>query len=312
MTTATAPGKIILFGEHAVVYGEPAIAVPVREVSVEAEVDDLRGASPGTIFLEAPDIGLRGWLHEAPPDQPLARTLQLVLDEFDLHEFTPIRVHVHSTIPIAAGLGSGTAVTVAVIRAFAEHFRLPLPLQRQSELAYEIEVLHHGTPSGIDNTVVTFERPIYFVRGTPPEPFDIGSPFTIVIADTGKPSPTSQAVQKVRRAWEADRERYEALFEAIGQTAREARGVIERGQVRDLGPLMDHNQALLEALGVSCEEIQALIAAARSAKALGVKLSGAGLGGNVIALVRSESAKRVEDAMHGAGAVRTILTQVGR
>ncbi len=89
-----------------------------------------------------------------------------------MEEITPYHtpsftIQLDSTIPIAAGMGSGAAVTVAIIRALSAFLGKPLPNERISEMAYEIEKIHHGTPSGIDNTVVTFQKPVYFQRGEP-------------------------------------------------------------------------------------------------------------------------------------------------
>jgi mevalonate kinase len=310
MTLASAPGKIILFGEHAVVYGRPAIAVPVRQVRATAEVIDLQQAAPSRIKLEAPDIRFSEWLHEAI-DHPIARIVQLCLRELGATDFPSLCVRVTSTIPIAAGLGSGAAVSVAVARALGKHLGHPFPPERLSALAYQVEQLHHGTPSGIDNTVVAFERPVYFVRGQPPSPFEIPTPFHIVIADSGQPSPTAVAVGQVRQRWQADCEREEALFDAIGQTTDKARSAIETGRIEEVGPLMDQNQVLLEALGVSTPALQGLLSAARATGARGAKLSGAGLGGNMIALVDPEQAEAVEAALKQAGAIRTIRTEVG-
>jgi len=199
---------------------------------------------------------------------------------------------------------------VATIRALSEHLGHPLPLDRQSALAFEVEKTHHGTPSGIDNMVVTYDRPIYFRQGKEPEPFSIGAPLTLVIGDTGLRSPTSFAVGRVRRRWEQDRGQIEAIFDAIGEIVDQARQAIARGEVARLGLLMDRNQALLKTLGVSSPELEALIEAARQAGAGGAKLSGAGLGGNMIALVEAESAATVARAVRSAGGVRTLRAEV--
>jgi len=310
MTIASAPGKIILFGEHAVVYGRPAIAVPVREVIATAEVTDIIQAAQGEIHIEAPDIKLDSWLHELSADHPLSRIINLTLDEIDPGTFPPLRLHITSTIPISSGLGSGTAVSIAVVRALSTHLDQPLPLQRQSALAFEVEKIHHGTPSGIDNTVVTYDRPIYFVQGEEPEILQSETPFTLVIGDTGQTSPTAVAVSQVRVAWQEDTSKYETAFEAIGQIASQARECIMQGRAKELGPLMNQNQALLEDIGVSSPELRVLIDAARASGASGAKLSGAGLGGNMIAMVDPDDADRVMIAMREAGAVRTLRTEV--
>lgn len=310
MTTASAPGKIILFGEHAVVYGRPSIAVPVREVLATAEVTEIPHTAQGEIHIEAPDIKLDIWLHELNMDHPLARIIQLTLDEIDPAILPPLRLRITSTIPISSGLGSGTAVSIAIVRALSNHLGQPLPLHRQSALAFEVEKIHHGTPSGIDNTVVTYDQPIYFARGEEPEILQCNTPFTLVIGDTGRTSPTAVAVSQVRQAWQKDTPQYEAAFEAIGQIASQARMCIMQGRVQELGPLMNQNQALLEDIGVSSPELRTLIDAARASGASGAKLSGAGLGGNMIAMVDPDDADRVEVALREAGAVRTWRTEV--
>jgi mevalonate kinase len=180
-----------------------------------------------------------------------------------------------------------------------------------SALVYEVERLHHGTPSGIDNTVVVYGQPVYFVRGQPPQTFAIGRPFTLAIADSGIASPTRIAVGDVRRSWEQEPARFEGLFDRVAAIVEDARTTIAGGQPERLGPLMDRNHALLQEIGVSCPELDTLVAAARGAGALGAKLSGAGRGGNMIALVTTETASRVAEALTVAGAVRVIVTEVG-
>ena len=179
-----------------------------------------------------------------------------------------------------------------------------------SALAFEVEKLHHGTPSGIDNTVIAYEQPVYFVRGEPIAAFSVARPFRIAIADTGVVSPTKVAVGDVRRAWEAERDRYEALFDEIGAIVHAARAAIERGDVEALGPLMNANQRLAREIGVSSPEIESLVDAALGAGARGAKLSGAGRGGNVIALVGEENPEKLVRALMDTGARHVIVTKV--
>ena len=306
LPTATAPGKIILFGEHAVVYARPAIAVPVFQVRAEATIaprDD------GRVVIDARDVQRVYDLDTAPTDDPLAAIIRATCARLNV---TPqnFSVTICSTIPIASGLGSGAAVSVAISRALARYFAQFLSREEVAALAYEVEKLHHGTPSGIDNTVIAFEMPIYFVRGQPIETFRVAHAFALAIADTGIASPTKIAVGDVRRAWEQDRARYESLFDEIGAIARAARAAIEHGEVDALGDLMNTNQMLLRKIGVSSPEIETLVNAALRAGARGAKLSGAGRGGNVIALVDATTQDRVERALWDAGARRVIVTQV--
>ena len=308
MTTASASGKVILFGEHAVVYGRPAIAVPVAGLRAWASVAD---APPGTgCTIVAADLNRRFPLADAPPDDPLALIVRLTLAKLNITSNPDWTITLRSDIPIASGLGSGAAVSTAIVRALAEHVGRSLSPDIVSRLVYETERLHHGTPSGIDNTVVAYEQPVYFVRGQPPQPLRVGASFWLAIADTGVASPTKIAVEDVRRAWQADQARYEALFDAMGHIAEAACAAIEAGEVAKLGPLMDENQRLLAAIGVSSPLLERLCAAARRAGAGGAKLSGAGRGGNLIALVTPQTAEEVAAALQAAGAAGVIITRV--
>jgi mevalonate kinase len=307
MTAASAPGKIILFGEHAVVYGRPALAVPVTQVQATAKVTE--APRPG-IWIEAPDISLSSELASLSVDDPLAAVIRAVFTGLDISSPPPLTIHVSSTIPVASGLGSGAAVSVAILRALSAFLGQPLSDERVSALAYEVEKLHHGTPSGIDNTVITYARPVYFVKGQPIETLRVDAPFTIVIGDTGVSAPTKESVGDVRRLWQDDPIRWEKVFDQIKEIVRKARRAIEDGNIPALGPLMDENHALLQHLIVSSPELDDLTTAARRSGALGAKLSGGGRGGNMIALVRPEDAKKVTAALEKAGAKRAIITTV--
>jgi mevalonate kinase len=313
--TATAPGKIILFGEHAVVYGQPAIAVPVNQVRARAVISARPEQPRGWIHLQAPDIGLENNWENFPQDHPLIVIIKGVLNAAGIDQPPALTVRVTSTIPVAAGLGSGAAVSVAIIRALSEFLGRPFSDKEISQLAFEVEKLHHGTPSGIDNTVITYEKPVYFIKDSIEKPgkkdvFPVSKPFTIVIADTGTPSPTAAVVGDVREAWQKDRITFESLFEIAGGIVNQARAAIETGDNTALGPLMNENQDILEKIGVSSGKLALLIQAARQAGALGAKLSGAGRGGNMIALATRETAGEIANALSNAGATSTIITTV--
>jgi mevalonate kinase len=199
---------------------------------------------------------------------------------------------------------------VAIGRAVGEYFQRPFNKEELSEMAYEVEKLHHGTPSGIDNTVIAFDRPVFFVKGAPPEQLEIGGRFILIIADSGIDSSTAEAVGRVRQSWKSNPQQYEEYFEKIGAIALRSKRAIQDGDRIGLGRAMDSNHALLNAIGVGLPELDRLVESAREAGALGAKLSGAGLGGNCIALVEEESAESVELAMRNHGAVWSIRTEV--
>ncbi len=376
--TATAPGKIILVGEHAVVYGQPALAVPVRDVRARAVVRaDIKGEE-GAIRIFAPGIGLQSRYKDLPVNHPLRVAVDGVLHELELLRTPACSLHIHSTIPIASGLGSSAAVSAAVIQALAGFLGHPLskervsslvfevekihhgtpsgidntvvtydkpvfftkglpiasglgssaavsaaviqalagflghPLskERVSSLVFEVEKIHHGTPSGIDNTVVTYDKPVFFTKGLPIQTFSIGKPFTFVIGDTGIPSATAETVGLVRNAYQEDKQRFEDLFSAIGSLAIKARTAIIAGRKADLGAVMDENHTLLKEMGVSSPELDRLVEGARKNAAWGAKLSGGGGGGNMIALVESEQAEQMAQTLKDIGAANTIITRI--
>jgi mevalonate kinase len=307
MTTSSASGKIILFGEHAVVYGRPALAVPVTQVHADVNILD---SSRTGIWIEAPDVNLHAELNTLPSDHPIAAVIHNFLFLSRVSPFPNLEIKITSTIPVASGLGSGAAVTVALTRALASHLNREMTGEEVNAFVYEIEKLYHGTPSGIDNTVITYARPVYFVKDQPIEVFKVGQPFTIVIGDTGISAPTRESVGDVRRLWMNNKLHWETIFDQIGEIVFTARRLIEAGKWEMLGELMNENHALLQRLTVSSPELDRLIKAARDAGALGAKLSGGGRGGNMIALVEPGTAEAVASTLRQAGAKNTIVTQV--
>jgi mevalonate kinase len=308
MVMATAPGKVILVGEHAVVYGRPAIAVPVWETVATATVEP--GAAGEGCVIVARDVGRTIVLAEAGDDEPLAVAVRQTLAHLGLSPAPDWRVELTSQIPIASGMGSGAALSAALVRSlFAQAGVVPNPAM-VSDLVYTSEQLYHGTPSGIDNTVVAYAAPVWFVKEQSPEVFVPARPFMLAIGDSGAASPTKETVGAVRLRRQADPARHEAWFDAIGEVAAAARQAIEQGAPERIGPLFDQNHALLVALGVSTPELDRLVAAARAAGAGGAKLSGGGGGGNMIALVDETTAEGVAAALRAAGAVRVIITTV--
>ncbi len=301
-----------MFGEHAVVYGRPAIAVPVAQVRAKVIAMAEPRAPRGQVRIIAPNVGLDTTLEQLPADNPLAVVIHQSMAAMQVSHIPACTLTITSTIPIAGGMGSGAAVSVATLRALSALLGRPLSNEQISQLVYQAEMIYHGTPSGIDNTVITYARPVYFVKGQPLEILPVKKPFILVIGDTGLKSPTSVAVADVRQAWERERTRFEQLFDAAGAIATSGRTAIETGRVEALGPLMDNNHALLQQLGVSCPELDRLVEVAKTAGALGSKLSGAGRGGSMIALVEHETSETVRTALRNAGSVGTLVTEIAQ
>ncbi|MCU0480966.1 MAG: mevalonate kinase, partial [Anaerolineae bacterium] len=210
----------------------------------------------------------------------------------------------------ASGLGSGAAVSTALARGVAGAVGKNLDDDRLNQLIFEIEKLYHGTPSGIDNTVIVYERPVYFVKGMPLQSLKIGTPFTLVIGDTGEAGITRVAVGDVRKLYDAHPDTITPILDEIGAISIQAKSIIESGNPADLAPLMIRNHELLRQLTVSADSLEKLIDVAMRAGALGAKLSGGGRGGNMIALVQPDQAPIVHEALLRAGARNAFITVV--
>jgi mevalonate kinase len=302
---ASACGKIILLGEHAVVYGYPAIAVPFTGLRARAELN----AEASPCQVDAPDIGLKSPLEDLPADHPLAFCVRRTCEYLGT-EIPAARLSITSEIPIASGLGSGAAVSTAVVRVLASAAGRNLSPAETSQIVFEVERIHHGNPSGVDNTVIAYERPVCFQRDRQPELLSPGSKMLFLVADSGIRSSTKVAVGGVGERRAAQTEQYNSLFRKIGMLAETGRRLIATGEGHPLGEAMNECHGLLRAIGVSLPELERLVDAARAAGALGAKLTGAGLGGNIVALAEPQTIDAVADSLHRAGAVavyRTVL-----
>jgi mevalonate kinase len=304
----SAPGKIILFGEHAVVYGFPAVAAPVSSLRTYATI---RPNPPGQtgLHIVLPAVIETTAVDRRALDESLALTVDKTLQTLSASE-PDATIEITSDIPIASGLGSGAAAAAALARAIGMALDRVLDNETLNALVYEIERIHHGQPSGIDNTVVVYEQPIYFVRGQPIEPFRVGAPLHLIIAATGQSASTKVTVSAVRALYESDPGRILPILQSIGDIAQRSRGLAAAGDVQQLGALMTANHALLKALSVSSDALDRLVEAAIRAGAYGAKLSGGGRGGNMIALTAAERLDDIRAALLDAGAVRVVSTIV--
>ncbi|TFC82947.1 hydroxymethylglutaryl-CoA reductase, degradative [Cryobacterium sp. TmT2-59] len=301
-------GKIILLGEHSVVYGHHAIAAPIG-LSVRAEATRTTSSAEPVIA----DWSVDGSLREPIREDISHRVAALITGRLGVPA-AGLRVEVFSDLPRASGLGASAAFAVAVIRAVASRFDLRLSDAEVSNLAFECERIVHGTPSGIDNTVATFGRPVLFRKTDAAgghEIHDIVTPYPIpvVIGLSGVHALTSQTVSLVRTAWQKNPARYDSIFAQIDALVLAGVDALRHGDIAELGELMNINQGLLNALQVSSPEIEQLVAIARRAGALGAKLTGGGGGGAMIAIAEPGGTEPIIAAMRRAG-FATYLTEL--
>lgn len=227
-------------------------------------------------------------------------TIVSKLKEYGLKKGFELRIW--SEIPPGAGMGSSAAVAVAATAAISSLFGITLSKREICDISFEAEKDVHGTPSGVDNTIATYGSAIIFRRGKMRR-IEVKGEVPFVVGDTGVKRSTKDWVAKVRGRRERCRDLVDPVIKLIGKISLKGARLLMEGRLPELGELMDLNQGLLDALGVSTRELSNLIFAARSAGAYGAKLTGAGGGGCMIALTAAETSSKVARAIQVAGGI---------
>ena len=307
--SSSAPGKVILCGEHAVVYGKPAIAIPVLDMATKCVIVARPNANDEDSTIVAPNIGLDSRLSCLLEDHPIRAAVRLVLEQLQISHLPVCEIRIHSTLPTSAGLGSSASTAVSLVRALSEFLGHPFENEIVNKLAYEIEKIHHGTPSGIDNTVITYQVALYYQKDQPGEFLDPVCPITLVVADSGIKGSTAKAVADVRDGWLSDKLLFEKYFDEIEDLVHTVRQAWSSADLSQMGEALTKNHTLLKQMGVSCDKLDRLVSHALDKGALGAKLSGGGQGGNMIALVHDHDAEYISRQLKLAGAVHTLITR---
>ncbi len=290
----SAPGKIILFGEHAVVFGQPAVAATIDRgirVAVTARKSDGVGATDGPI-LKSTNALLPTRCKPDPDGEGPERLREALalLRTLCGERVRALSFSVDGAIPAGAGLGSSAALAIALIRGVHQFFGEQVSDDDLIERAFALERVFHGNPSGVDHTTIVSGGVVSYQRDPDTQAVTtsriaLARRVPLVIATAGPHAGTKNAVTALRERARRHPDHYRHLYDGIGALSRAARTHLERGELAATGELMDLNQGYLNALGVSTPAIEVLCATARERGALGAKLSGAGGGGAVIALV---------------------------
>lgn len=279
----TAGGKVILLGEHSVVFGHPALAAALPYgVRMEAE-----HASGGVALVGA-----------AVPDDP--RVADAVARIAEIVGVSGATVRVESELPAGGGLGSSAAFAVALARALGS-LSGGISDEQVAQAALASELVFHGRPSGVDHTACAREGMILFRRGEPPDVRAIvpARPLTLVVGLTGRSRSTGEKIASLQARVEQAPQRWLPVVKRLGALAVEGARAVETGSLASLGEMMDEAHRWLVQCELSCVELDEIVHAAKEAGALGAKLTGAGGGGAAIALV--EDPTPVAEAIRRAG-----------
>ena len=280
-----AHSKIILIGEHAVVYGYPAISLPLLEVEVTCRV--LPAETPWRLFEE----------------DTLSMAVYASLEYLTIKDAC-IRCQIESAIPEKRGMGSSAAISIAAIRAVFDYYDAQLSQETLEILVNRAEMIAHMNPSGLDAKTCLSDQPIRFIKNVGFAELAMDLSAYLVIADTGVYGHTREAIQVVESKGK------EALpfLHALGELTQEAEEAIKHKDAEKLGEILSGAHENLKEIGVSSQEADSLVETAIHHGALGAKMSGGGLGGCIIALAANlEQAQELAQGLEEKGAVQTWI-----
>ena len=280
-----AHSKIILIGEHAVVYGYPAISLPLLEVEVTCKV--VPATSPWRLYEE----------------DTLSMAVYAALEYLNIKEAC-IRCEIDSAIPEKRGMGSSAAISIAAIRAVFDYYQAELPHDVLEILVNRAEMIAHMNPSGLDAKTCLSDQPIRFIKNVGFTELEMNLSAYLVIADTGVYGHTREAIQVVQNKGK------DALpfLHALGELTQQAEDAIRRKDAEGLGKILSQAHSHLKEIGVSSPEADHLVETALNHGAMGAKMSGGGLGGCIIALATNLSqAQELAERLEEKGAVQTWI-----
>ncbi|MGY3766444.1 mevalonate kinase [Vagococcus vulneris] len=301
-----ANGKIILLGEHSVVYNKPSIAIPFPAAKIHVTV--IYQKEPTTIHCDF----YHGLLDDMPELlESLKATVKTCLSRLNKTD-NQLSITIDSHIPAERGMGSSAAVAVATTRALYHFYQTDLTQENLLEIVDISEKIAHGNPSGLDALMTSSSIPYYFIKGQPFEPINLNLDAFLIVADTGITGQTREAVASIAEKLNSSNQAlYQQKIDELGHLAEQGRTALETNKASLLGKLMTSVHSLLRELDVSNNQLDHLVATALKHQALGAKLTGGGRGGCMIALARTKyQAETIAQALHQEGAKKTWLYQM--
>ncbi len=298
--------KIILIGEHSVVYGQPAIALPLQDIKTKATLQTQPdGQTINSRYFQGSIADMPGTM--AGVAKLITELKQHFAGNDDHWELT-----IESDIPAERGMGSSAATAVAMVRAFFDYYRQSLNRDELLKWADIEEQVTHRSPSGLDAATVSSDSPLWFIKGQDGSQFDWQLDATMVIADTGIKGATKEAITAVKQRLASQPESTNRLIEHLGQLASATKTVLINNEVMKLGAILNAAQHDLGQLGVSDQTLDQLINAANENGSLGAKLTGGGRGGCMFAITHTAmGARKLAAALTAAGAKTTWIQPLG-
>lgn len=300
-----ATGKIILIGEHSVVYGKKAIAFPFAGVGIHTTVQ-----KKPTIHIQSKYFsGTLDEMKQIASMHNLVLLIEVLQKDLALPNFN---LSIQSSIPSERGMGSSAAVAVSIVRAIFDWQNLALDNKTLLKYVDYSEQIAHDNPSGIDAAATSGTQPILFEKGQPFEAFPLNVDAYLLVADTGIKGQTRQAVKDVATLVNQKGQGVQAIIDQLGDLTLEAKTAIIQNQAKRLGQIMTASHHLLQKLTVSNQTLDEAVEIALDNHALGAKLTGGGRGGCLIVLAKDlQNAKQIQEKLISYGMKRTWLQELG-
>ncbi|MGW0761152.1 mevalonate kinase [Streptomyces sp. NPDC002814] len=309
--TGRAHAKAILLGEHAVVYGTAALALPVPQLTATASAGWSSRAfgAQGELSFTMTGSASRAVVTQA--SDGLRRLAAAFTARMGVAGRPHLDVILDGAIPPGRGLGSSAANSRAIVLALADLFGLELAESTAFDLVQAAENETHGRASGVDTKTVGAAGPLRFQAGEVRE-LSIGCDGLFIIADSGTAGSTKEAVERLRAGFGREAAAQDRFLRRAAELVAEAEQALAEGEPEELGTRLTAYHELLRAAGLSTARIDVMVEAALAAGSLGAKITGGGLGGCVLALTQPDQARQVARQLHEAGAVQTWVVPLRR